>query len=234
MLLPTSSYAGNLRGAQLSCWQGAALPCRPQQSTARHPHLHGQGRIKGRGTSTRLPEAGRVLSAARSTLQAVSAGTAPAAEAPRRLKLRAFAKPAVGALALLALALLMPSSSQASTAASGGQSFLDGAPRAQGVQTVRAEQPQAERGAASAGLLSFVLHLDKHLSEIIARHGAATYGILFAIVFAETGFVLTPFLPGYRPACVNSARLCCASMLKQRGGLVQATRCSLLPGPLLH
>ena len=41
-----------------------------------------------------------------------------------------------------------------------------------------------------------MLHLDKHLSAIIAEHGKATYAILFAIVFAETGFVLTPFLPG--------------------------------------
>ena len=50
--------------------------------------------------------------------------------------------------------------------------------------------------SAVAGLTNFVLHLDKHLSAIIAEHGAATYAILFAIVFAETGFVLTPFLPG--------------------------------------
>ncbi|CAL5222281.1 g4620 [Coccomyxa viridis] len=50
--------------------------------------------------------------------------------------------------------------------------------------------------AAVRGLTNFVLHLDKHLSAIIAEHGAATYAILFAIVFAETGFVLTPFLPG--------------------------------------
>jgi hypothetical protein len=48
----------------------------------------------------------------------------------------------------------------------------------------------------NAGLTDFVLHLDKHLSAIIAKHGKATYAILFAIVFAETGFVLTPFLPG--------------------------------------
>ena len=47
-----------------------------------------------------------------------------------------------------------------------------------------------------AGLTDFVVHLDKHLSAIIAKHGKATYAILFAIVFAETGFVLTPFLPG--------------------------------------
>ena len=48
----------------------------------------------------------------------------------------------------------------------------------------------------NAGLTDFVLHLDKHLSAITAEHGKATYAILFAIVFAETGFVLTPFLPG--------------------------------------
>lgn len=55
---------------------------------------------------------------------------------------------------------------------------------------------------AVAGLTDFVLHLDKHLSAIIAEHGKATYAILFAIVFAETGFVLTPFLPGIASAFV--------------------------------
>ncbi|CAL8465294.1 g4829 [Coccomyxa elongata] len=49
---------------------------------------------------------------------------------------------------------------------------------------------------AVKGLLDFALHLDKHLSAIIVKHGKATYGILWAIVFAETGLVLTPFLPG--------------------------------------
>lgn len=44
--------------------------------------------------------------------------------------------------------------------------------------------------------LSFVLHLDTHLGAIIAAHGPATYALLFAIVFCETGLVLTPFLPG--------------------------------------
>ncbi|GIL42354.1 hypothetical protein Vafri_355 [Volvox africanus] len=48
-----------------------------------------------------------------------------------------------------------------------------------------------------AGLLSFILHLDKHLAALITQHGAnSVYGLLFAIVFAETGLVLTPFLPG--------------------------------------
>lgn len=40
------------------------------------------------------------------------------------------------------------------------------------------------------------LHLDKHLQEVIAQYGTWTYGILFAIVFCETGLVVTPFLPG--------------------------------------
>jgi len=45
-------------------------------------------------------------------------------------------------------------------------------------------------------LIDFVLHLDVHLDEIIRNYGAWTYGILFGIVFLETGFVVTPFLPG--------------------------------------
>jgi membrane-associated protein len=44
--------------------------------------------------------------------------------------------------------------------------------------------------------LDFVLHLDKHLLEIIRNYGSGTYLILFAIVFCETGLVITPFLPG--------------------------------------
>ena len=44
--------------------------------------------------------------------------------------------------------------------------------------------------------IDFFLHLDVYLSEIIAAYGLWTYLILFAIIFAETGFVVTPFLPG--------------------------------------
>lgn len=44
--------------------------------------------------------------------------------------------------------------------------------------------------------VSFVLHLDVHLGDIVSKYGMATYAILFAIVFAETGLVVTPLLPG--------------------------------------
>jgi membrane-associated protein len=44
--------------------------------------------------------------------------------------------------------------------------------------------------------VNFVLHFDKHLLEFIRLYGVWVYGILFAIVFAETGFVVTPLLPG--------------------------------------
>lgn len=45
-------------------------------------------------------------------------------------------------------------------------------------------------------LLDFILHIDKHLTEIISQYGTLTYAILFVIIFSETGFVVTPFLPG--------------------------------------
>ena len=45
-------------------------------------------------------------------------------------------------------------------------------------------------------LLDFLLHSDRHLLEFVRAYGSWVYGLLFAIVFAETGFVVTPFLPG--------------------------------------
>jgi len=45
-------------------------------------------------------------------------------------------------------------------------------------------------------LIDFVLHMDEHLATIIADYGTWTYAILFLIIFMETGFVVTPFLPG--------------------------------------
>ena len=45
-------------------------------------------------------------------------------------------------------------------------------------------------------LIDLVLHLDEYLNVIITNYGVWTYGILFLIIFMETGFVVTPFLPG--------------------------------------
>jgi membrane-associated protein len=45
-------------------------------------------------------------------------------------------------------------------------------------------------------LIDLFLHLDKHLVELAAAYGPWLYGLLFLIVFAETGLVVTPFLPG--------------------------------------
>lgn len=47
-----------------------------------------------------------------------------------------------------------------------------------------------------AQLLDIVLHLDQHLTLLINQYGVWVYAILFAIIFCETGLVVTPFLPG--------------------------------------
>ncbi len=47
-----------------------------------------------------------------------------------------------------------------------------------------------------AWLIDLVLHLDHHLVELLAAYHAWIYPILFMVIFAETGLVVTPFLPG--------------------------------------
>ncbi len=47
-----------------------------------------------------------------------------------------------------------------------------------------------------ASIVDLFLHLDKHLAVLIAQYGVWIYAILFFVIFAETGFVVTPFLPG--------------------------------------
>jgi len=44
--------------------------------------------------------------------------------------------------------------------------------------------------------IDLFLHLDRHLNVVMQNYGVWTYAILFAIIFSETGFVVTPFLPG--------------------------------------
>ena len=45
-------------------------------------------------------------------------------------------------------------------------------------------------------IFDFIIHLDSHLQSIITQYGTLTYLILFGILFAETGLVVMPFLPG--------------------------------------
>jgi membrane-associated protein len=45
-------------------------------------------------------------------------------------------------------------------------------------------------------LVDFIIHIDRHLAEIIAAYGTWTYAVIFAIIFVETGLVIMPFLPG--------------------------------------
>lgn len=47
-----------------------------------------------------------------------------------------------------------------------------------------------------ASFIDIILHLDKHLAVLVQEYGQWIYAILFVIIFSETGFVVTPFLPG--------------------------------------
>ena len=45
-------------------------------------------------------------------------------------------------------------------------------------------------------IIDIFLHVDEHLTSFVATQGRLVYGLLFAVIFAETGLVITPFLPG--------------------------------------
>lgn len=44
-------------------------------------------------------------------------------------------------------------------------------------------------------LIDFIMHIDKHLAQLFIEYGMRIYGILFVIIFIETGLVIMPFLP---------------------------------------
>jgi membrane-associated protein len=68
-------------------------------------------------------------------------------------------------------------------------------------------------------LVDFVLHVDRQLFDLVQTYGIWVYGLLFCIIFAETGLVVTPFLPG-------------DSLLFAAGALAR-TEPPILNGPLL-
>jgi membrane-associated protein len=61
-------------------------------------------------------------------------------------------------------------------------------------------------------IIDIFLHVDEHLATFVATHGKLVYGLLFAIIFAETGLVVMPFLPG-------DSLLFAAGALAATGGL---------------
>src|ERR1700694_663987 len=70
-----------------------------------------------------------------------------------------------------------------------------------------------------AWVIDVVLHLDRHLLELLTRYELWIYPILFAVIFAETGLVVTPFLPG-------------DSLLFAVGALAAVDRSGTLQAPL--
>ena len=69
-------------------------------------------------------------------------------------------------------------------------------------------------------ILDLVLHLDRHLADVIVHYHAWVYGLLFVVIFCETGLVVTPFLPG-------------DSLLFAVGALAAVDTTGLLHAPLL-
>ena len=63
-----------------------------------------------------------------------------------------------------------------------------------------------------AFLIDFILHVDRHLFDFVQTYGAWVYGLLFLIIFVETGVVVMPFLPGDSLLFVVGA-LCGAGMM---------------------
>lgn len=72
-----------------------------------------------------------------------------------------------------------------------------------------------------ATFVDIVLHLDKHLEVLLAQYGTLVYGILFLIIFCETGLVVMPFLPG-------DSLLFVAGALAAGSGLDIVTLCAVL------
>src|SRR5574341_670574 len=78
-------------------------------------------------------------------------------------------------------------------------------------------------------LIDIFLHLDRHLLELIQHYGGWTYGILFLIVFCETGLVITPFLPG--DSLLFAAGIFAGAGLLEMGWLLLILTAAAVLGP---
>ena len=76
-------------------------------------------------------------------------------------------------------------------------------------------------------LFDFILHVDKHLFAFVQTYGAWVYGLLFLIIFVETGLVVMPFLPGDSLLFVVGA-LCGAGLMSLPLTLLLLTAAAIL------
>ncbi len=77
-------------------------------------------------------------------------------------------------------------------------------------------------------LIEIILHLNKYLDQVIAQYGVWTHLILFAIVFCETGLVVTPFLPGDSLLFVAGTFAASGSVLNLWGVLILLSAAAIL------
>ena len=79
-----------------------------------------------------------------------------------------------------------------------------------------------------ASAWEIAIHLDVHLAEFVAAHGAWVYALLFVIIFIETGLVIWPFLPGDSLLFVTGALAAAGGM--DIGLVVTVLICAALTG----
>lgn len=102
----------------------------------------------------------------------------------------------VGVVALVVSCAAATDSSSRTAAAATGLEDLLGTGKSQAVQESAAPVSPSRGSWSWRELLNGLLHLDQTLAHIASTHGRATYAIMFAVIFAETGLVALVFLPG--------------------------------------
>jgi membrane-associated protein len=166
-------------------------PHRPQIATA--PVAAGRRASKTTTTTPTTVAVARRSAAGAADIPLPAATTPPSPSAPDLPcpKRRAFPA-ATTAFARLALVFVAAAAVLAAASLAAPDAALAAGKKAAVVAAAAtsADEPLLSR------LVSLVLHFDKHLGALVETHPRGTYAVLFGIVFAETGFIVTPFLPG--------------------------------------